>query len=69
MKTAINLNDNIHGTVGGSMATIVASALGLIGAETILEAVIVAMIGATVGYLTNIVIRRVERRIKKWRNG
>lgn len=68
MKSLINLNENISGTVGGSVSTIAASAFGLISSQTIIEAVVVSLIGAVVGYLTSLLIKRIEKAIRGWRD-
>jgi hypothetical protein len=65
-RKLLRLTHNIEGTAGGAIATILGGILGWISVPTITEAIILAIIGAIVGFLTTRVLKWIEKVLKSW---
>ncbi len=67
-KNLSQLSNNIEGTAGGTIATVLGASIGWLDANTLTEAIMLAVIGAVIGFLTNKLMKWAERKIQDWRD-
>jgi predicted CDP-diglyceride synthetase/phosphatidate cytidylyltransferase len=60
------LTNNIEGIVGGAVASVVCDIQGWIDTDNFLQAATVAFVGGVIGYLTNKLMKLIEKKIKLW---